>query len=150
RPKRGGCGRHPAEVDDELASSHLVFPRLVERRQRSTPRTRRPRRQGYGLNFTTSGAGFDSAIVSPRPFTVTLYMPTSLTASAGMSACNSLRLTNQVSTSRPLSSTRWNGQKPRPRTVSVVGPSPCTIAGGETSMVGDSCCHELNSGIGFT
>src|SRR5262249_15113328 len=104
----------------------------------------------YCLNLTTSGAGPDSAITSPLLLTVTLYMPTSFTSSAGTTASSSLRLTNLVASSCPLSRTRWNGQKPLPCTLSVVGPSPCVIMSGDTSIVCDSCCHELNSGIGFT
>src|SRR5438270_1647751 len=103
----------------------------------------------HHLNFTTSGAGLDSAIVSPLLFTVTLYIPTSLTASGGSVACSSVRLMNLVSSSLPLMRTRWNGQKPLPLTFKVV-PVPCAIMAGATSMVVDSCCQELNSGIGFT
>src|SRR5262249_44003607 len=102
------------------------------------------------LNFTTSGAALDSATTSPLLFTVTLYMPTSLTASAGTIACSSLRLTNLVSSSFPFKRTRWNGQKPLPLTFRVVGPVPWVMAAGDTSIVCDNCCHELNSGIGLT
>src|SRR6476469_3686780 len=103
---------------------------------------------GY-LNFTTNGAGLDSAIISPLLFTVILYIPTSLTASGGSVACSSVRLMNLVSSSLPLRSTRWNGQKPLPLTLSVV-PVPWVIIAGATSIVVESCCQELNSGIGFT
>lgn len=81
---------------------------------------------------------WDSGSASPSHLRVTMYMPASAIASAGMIASRSFFDTKRVSTGAPLRMTRWNGHIPPCPTPSIpcntVGPKPSMRRRGDISM----------------